>query len=243
MTPYRKTGVAVGVLFLTATITFMVGHTLVLGVLGGPQGPAGAAAEANALTTGTLLFFVDALAVVGIAFLVFPLLKRYSEPLALGYVGLRVGELAAILLLMAPTILLVPLSVASTPDQWALASGGVDASTLKHLLSVAGAQYRAAMALVFLSVGASGAVLSYVLIRSRLVPRPLAVLGAIGYLGMLLGTVLDVFELLDLQQGVGLFLVWPVGLFELVLPLWLFVKGFDTEAVGSSGAGEPRAGG
>ena len=46
---------------------------------------------------------------------------------------------------------------------------------------------------------------------------------------MLLGTALDMFELLDLQ-GIGLVLVSPVGLFEnLVLPVCLIAKGFNTE--------------
>lgn len=224
MKPYRMTGVVIGLLFLTATITFMAGHTLILGVLDVPEGLSRAAAEANALTTGALLFFVDALAVVGIAFLIFPLLKRYSEPLALGYVGLRVGEFAAVLILMASPLLVIPLAVAAP-------AAGLDASTSADLPAVARAQYGAAMALVFLCTGASGTILAYVLTRSTLVPRALAVLSAVGYPALLVGTVLDMLELLDLQQGVGLVLVWPVGLFELALPIWLFVKGFDTESM------------
>lgn len=221
MNTYRKTAVLVGLFFLVATITFMVGHALILGVMDAPDALARAATEANSLATGALLLFVDGLAVVGIAFLVFPVLKLYSEPLALGYVGLRVGEFAAVLVLMAGPLLLVPLAVAAP-------AASLDTSTSTHLLEVASAQYEAAMALVFLCTGASGTVLAYVLIRSRLVPLPLAVLGAIGYPAMLAGTVLDMLRLLDLQQGVGLALVWPVGLFELLLPIWLFIKGFNT---------------
>lgn len=232
MKPYRKTGIAVGLLFLTATIAFYAGHALILGVLDAPDALARAAAEADALTTGALLIFVDGVAVVGIAVLLYPLLKRYSEPLALGYVGMRVVEFAAILLIMAAPLLFVPLAVASTPAEVVVPAGGLDASTSEHMLEVARGQYRAAMALLFLCVAAAGTLLTYVLTRSRLVPRPLAVLGAVGYLAMLLGTVLEMFGLLDLQQGAGLFLVLPVGLFEnLALPMWLFIKGFDTAPV------------
>ncbi|HEX7031002.1 MAG TPA: DUF4386 domain-containing protein [Gammaproteobacteria bacterium] len=219
MKTYRKTGVVIGLFFLIATITFMAGHTLILGAL---DGFAGVATEANALTAGALLLFVDALAVAGIAFLIFPLLKRYSEPAALAYAGLRVGEFAAVLLLMASPLLVVPLAVAAP-------AAGLDASASAHLSGIARAQYDAAMALVFLCTGASGTVLAFVLVRSRLVPLPLAVLGAVGYPAMLAGTALDMLKLLDLQQGAGLLLVWPVGLFELALPVWLFIKGFNTE--------------
>lgn len=224
MKPYRKTGIAVGLLFLAATLAFLAAHELVLGVLEVPDGLARAASQPNPLTTGVLLLFVDALAVVGIAFLLFPLLKSYSEPLALGYVGLRVGEFAAVLLLMAGPLLVVPLAVAAP-------GGGLEGSASGDLAVVARAQYGSAMALVFLCTGASGTILGYVLTRSKLVPRAVALLGAVGYPALLLGTVLEMFELLDLQQGVGLALVCPVGLFELVFPVWLFVKGFDAEAV------------
>lgn len=241
--PYRTTGIVIGLLFILATITFMAGHTLILGVLDASDGLSRAATEANVLTSGALLLFVDALAVVGIALLIFPLFKHYSEPLALGYIGLRVGELAAILLLMAPAILLAFPAVASTPAELASPAGS-DALAMELMLPVATALYRAAMALVFLCVSASGIVLSYVLIRSRLVPRPIAVLGGIGYVAMLLGTVLDMFEVLDLQQGiVALFLAWPVGIFEnLALPVWLFVRGFDTRFLAGSRAGHPGSG-
>lgn len=230
MKPYRTTGIAVGLLFLTATVTFYVGHMLILGILDAPDALARAAAEASGLTTGALLMFVDAVAVVAIAFLLYPLLRRYSEPLAVGYVGMRVAEFAAILLIMAAPLLFVPLSVASASAEVAMTAASSDASTMEPLLAVARGQYRAGMTLLFLCVGTAGTILAWVLTRSRLVPRPLALLGLVGYLAMLLGTALEMFALLDLQQGIGLFLVWPVGLFEVVLPIWLMVKGFNTES-------------
>jgi hypothetical protein len=228
MKPYRKTGVAVGLLFLTATIAFYAADVLILGVLDGPDDLARAAAAANVLRTGALLLFLEGLAAVGIVVIIFPLLKLYNEPLALGYLGLRVGEFAAVLFLMAPPLLVVSFAEA-------LRAGGLDASTSAHLAAVSRAQYWAAMAPpAYLCTSAAGTILAYVLYQSKLVPRPVAVLGAVGYPALLLGTVLELFELLELRQGVGLFLVWPVGLFELVFPIWLIVKGFNTDSIASS---------
>lgn len=227
---YRKTAVAVGLLFLTATAAFLSADALIAGVLKRPDYLVSAAAEANALTTGALLAFATGLAVVAIALLLFPLFKRYSEPLALGYVGLRVGELAAVLLLLATPLLVAPLSQG-------VRDSGLDASASGILGAVLSAQYDVAMLTVFLCTAAAGTVLGYVLYRSRLVPRPIATLGLVGYPAMLAGTVLELFGQLDLQQGVGLALVVPVGLFELVLPIRLIARGFDagslTEATGS----------
>jgi len=52
-------------------------------------------------------------------------------------------------------------------------------------------------------------------------------LGLIGGAVLLLGTALDMFGLIDVDQGAGLLVVLPGGLFELILPIWLIVKGFN----------------
>src|SRR5665811_1886382 len=105
MTPTRKTATVVGALFLTQTVAFIIAEQLITGVLKGPDYLTGIAAYANALTLGGLLAVVSGVAVVGIAVLLFPLLKPTSEPLALGYVCERVIELVLQLLFF----LVVPL--------------------------------------------------------------------------------------------------------------------------------------
>ena len=68
--------------------------------------------------------------------------------------------------------------------------------------------------------------MSYLLLRTRLVPRGLSVLGLVGYPALLLATVLDVLGIVDAVAGAGLVGLVPGGLFELLLPIWLFVRGF-----------------
>ena len=107
MTSSRRTAAIVGLLFLIATVSFSAGDTLIKGVLDRPDHLIGASGDATALAAGALLAFVDGLAVVGIAVLMFPFLRHTSESLALGYVGLRVAELGVVLLYMvAPLIVL-----------------------------------------------------------------------------------------------------------------------------------------
>ena len=103
MTSTRKTSIIVGALFLTQTVTFIIAEQLITAVLKGPDYLTGVSADTNALTAGGLLAVVSGIAVVGIAVLLFPLLKPTSEPLALGYVCERVIELAAVVLPGAST--------------------------------------------------------------------------------------------------------------------------------------------
>jgi hypothetical protein len=80
---------------------------------------------------------------------------------------------------------------------------------------------------VYVPTGIGGLILTYLLFVGRLVPRPIAVLGIVGYASLLLGVLLDLLGVLDMVTGAGLVLVAPGGLFEfVVLPIWLIAKGF-----------------
>jgi len=85
--------------------------------------------------------------------------------------------------------------------------------------------------LVYILNGVLTLILAYLLYQSRLVPRPISVLGLIGGAVLLLGTALAMFGLIDVDQGAGLLVVLPGGLFELILPIWLIVKGFNPSAI------------
>ncbi len=81
---------------------------------------------------------------------------------------------------------------------------------------------------VYLPTGVGGIILTYLLFVSQLVPRPIALLGLVGYVSLTVGVPLDLLGLLDMNTGPGLLLVVPGGLFELVfLPIWLITKGFN----------------
>lgn len=80
---------------------------------------------------------------------------------------------------------------------------------------------------VYIPTGIGGLILNYLLFVSRLVPRPIAVLGLVGYGLFSLGVPLDLLGLLDMNQGLGLVILAPGFLFEfVVLPVWLIAKGF-----------------
>jgi hypothetical protein len=82
---------------------------------------------------------------------------------------------------------------------------------------------------VYIPTGVGGIILTYLLYVSRLVPRPIALLGLVGYASLTIGIPLDLLGVLDLGRGAGMLLVVPGGLFELVfLPVWLITKGFRT---------------
>ncbi|MGH3481530.1 MAG: DUF4386 domain-containing protein [Nocardioidaceae bacterium] len=82
---------------------------------------------------------------------------------------------------------------------------------------------------VYIPTGIGGLILTYLLFVSRLVPRPIAMLGLVGYTCLTLGVPLDLLGVLDMDAGPGQVLLVPGGLFEaVILPTWLIAKGFRT---------------
>ena len=232
MTSSRRTAAIVGLLFLIATVSFIAADTLIKGVLDRPNYLIGASGDATALAAGALLAFVDGLAVVGIAVLMFPFLRHTSEPLALGYVGLRVAELGVVLLYMVVPLIVLALGNGAR-------DGTVDASASQSLGSLLQALRDVTLVLLYLFTGASGIIFAFLLYRSKLVPRPLAVLGLIGYPVLLAGAALAMFGVTDVQQGTGMLAMLPGGLFELILPIWLLAKGFSHPVVPGVTSSDP----
>ncbi|MEZ0074171.1 DUF4386 domain-containing protein [Planotetraspora sp. GP83] len=152
--------------------------------------------DKTALTAGVALMMCSGLAVVGIGLLMYRVLKGFNQKLALWYPVMRVVEFAVSA--TCGIYLLTQLQAVPNTMLW-----------------------------VYIPTGIGGLVFTYLLFVSRIVPQPIAVLGLIGYALLLLGVPLDLFGVLDMDTGLGVFLLAPGGLFELlVLPIWLFAKGF-----------------
>jgi len=223
MNPNRRTAVLVGALFLISTATFIVSNALITPLLGSHNFLAAVADHAQLMIAATLIALIEGTATVGIALALYPILKRQHPALALGYAGMRIAELAiAVVGFGLGGLLLVTLS--------ATAANGANSETLGTLL-VALRHWTLMLVYVYTALG--GLMLSYMLLRNRLVPRWLAVLGLIGYPALLLVAVLDMFGIVDTVAGLGLVGLVPGGLFEFLLPLWLFAKGFNVTALNS----------
>jgi hypothetical protein len=216
MNPNRRTAVLVGALFLVATATFLVSSALITPILDGPAYLAAVGKSSTLVIAAALLALIDGLAVVGIAAALYPILSVRHPALAVAYAGMRIAELAIIAAYVLSPLLLVSLSRSE-----AAADSAMTAAVLLAL------RYWTLM-LVYLFNGVAGLMLGYVLLRTRLVPRPLSVLGLVGYATLFVAAVLDALGVINTSAGAGMVALVPGGLFELVLPIWLFVRGFRT---------------
>jgi hypothetical protein len=93
--------------------------------------------------------------------------------------------------------------------------------------------------LIYTFTAVGGIVFSYLLLVSGLIPRVLSMLGLVGYLALLVGIPTALLGLADLETGWGMIFLVPGGLFELILPLRLLVKGFSVDTAAGPAMGGP----
>jgi hypothetical protein len=220
----RKTALVTGVLFVITYVTSIPAQlVLYTPVLKDANYIAGAGAGADAgVALGALLELLLIIANVGTAVMLFPILKRQSEGLALGYVGARLVESTFIAIGIVSLLAIVTLR-----QEFAGAAGG-DASSFvivgKALVAIHDWTFLLGPGFV-VGVG-NGLILGYLMFRSGLVPRGMAVLGLVG--GPLIcasgiAVLLDVFKP---GSGPQIIATVPEFFWELALGIYLIVNGF-----------------
>jgi hypothetical protein len=188
-----------------------------------------ASANEGQLILVAMLNLVMAIAVAGVAFMIYPILRRVTdtpveEGLAHWYVGTRVTEGVIFIVAVMATLAFVPLS------QEFMAAGAPKASyfqtTAAALESTIDVGY--ALGQTVFAVGA--AMLYYLLLTSKLVPRWLSIWGLIASPLFVVAS-LSLLWTGDTNSTLSTTLYAPMAIQEMVLALWLIVKGFDATAL------------
>ncbi len=222
----RKTAVLVGVLFWISNLVTLVGSVISGPIPNAHDSLVNMYPHATQWVVGTLIAHINDAAIIGYAVLLFPVLKRFGEGLALGYVAFKALE-ATLLVVGASTLLsLIALS------QRYLGAGATDTSFLPATADVALAQQFWAGRLAALAYLVATPILNLQLYRSQLVPRFIPVWGLIAVLMLATGLAIGVG---DPTRGFqpGQLLVIPIILWELFFATWLIVRGFSSIAGGS----------
>ena len=225
MTSSRKTARIVGVLFITAMVAGMLRFVLLDPILDAPDYLIKVSENESKVIIGALSFFILAIALVGIAIMMYPILKKQNEALALGYVGARIIE--GVLFVVA---ILAILTIWTLSQEFVKAGAPDDSyyQTLGELLLAV--RYWAYNVLWPITLSLGGLMFYYLLYQSKLIPRWLSVWGFIGALFFPVAW-LSLFG----PTISGPFLL-PLVLNEMVLAVWLIVKGFNPSAIASLSA-------
>src|SRR5437868_13484686 len=212
MDSLRKTALVAGVLYL---LTFVSIPTLfIYGPVKSVNYILGAGPDTSAII-GAILEIIVALAGIGTAVVLFPVLKKQNEAAALGLVGSRILESGTIFVGVAFLTSIVTLRQAGAGAGALVTSHAL--ATLYDRIFLQGQSFIPAV---------NDLLLGFLLYQSRLVPRGLSLIGIVGGPVLLAGYLAVMFGLIGLHAAPATFAALPVALFEFSLGVYLIVKGF-----------------
>ncbi|MFD0272904.1 DUF4386 domain-containing protein [Kitasatospora sp. NPDC127111] len=222
MVPSRRLATAAGVCFLVTHVASIGGLVLYGPVLSDPDFVVGPGPDGRVLL-GALFEVVLALAVVGTAIALFPVVRRYGEGAAIGYLGLRTLEAAVISVGVVSLLAVVTLRRS--------AAAGTDAATLRTVgrALVAVHDWTFLLGPNFV-LGANTVLVAHLMYRSGLVPRSIAVLGLVGGPLIFASAVAVLFGCYGQLSGWGSLAAVPVFAWELAVALRMILRGFRAPA-------------
>ena len=219
----RKAEIMVATLFLV-TAAVSISTALILDpLLKAPNYLAGLSPNTAAVGLGALGWSINNIGIVFIAVFMYPLLRKLDETAAVGYLAMRIIEGTVMMFGIVATLTLISLSgefiKAGAPlSSWYQTLG--DSLLRARLLALSG------VSLPLLGLG--GCIFTWQLVRFRLVPRVISVVGLVGYALILFAGIASWFGVINVSpSGNASVLAIPVAVFEIILlPFWLFFRGF-----------------
>ncbi|MEK3884370.1 DUF4386 domain-containing protein [Paenibacillus sp. PL2-23] len=161
------------------------------------------------------------LSAVGTAVMLFPYVRRWNEHLALGYLCFRLLEAVFIAIGVVSLFGLLQLSFyyeANGPGvEEQLRAAGVLLQGFHQWTAMLGPNFM---------LGVNTLLYSYLLLRTGLVPRPLAIFGMLTAVMVFVAGMLEMFGVMEPMSAAKGLIALPVGVYELSLAVWLIVRGF-----------------
>ncbi len=223
MNTYKKTARIVGALFITATVASSLGFVILDPILNTPDILVNVSVNITQLIIGVFLLLINCIAVVVIPVMLFPILKKHNEVLAVGYLGFRIIE--SVILIVGLISLLSLLALSQEFGQ----AAAPDSSYFQTLGTLLLAAYEWFLLLgIMIVFSLTALVLNYLLYQSELIPRWLSGWGLIGAILLLAAGLLEIFGFNPTE-----FLSLPIALQEMVFAVWLIVKGFYPTVIAS----------
>jgi len=231
MNTYRKNAVMAGVLYFLGTVFGVLGSVTggkVLSSLTASKPLVGVdilglvTANASRLTGGAFFYLMMGISLVAMTVFLYPIFRKDSKELAMGMVLFRGAlEGTGYFVSTLGILTLVALGneyIATGADSAALQSMGNVLYQFQDRLGAVGP--------IFFLIGATCLYLSFY--RTRLIPRWLTVWGLIGVVSSMASALLLFFHM---DTGYGLYMEMVIAPQEIVMAVWLIVKGFNPSAI------------
>jgi hypothetical protein len=222
--PYKKNAIAIGILFIIATAFLFVGDSFYGPVLDTPDYLQVAYPNRISAVIGMLIEFSCILAIPLIPVFAYPVLRKHSETLALAYVVFRLFEAVLFVLVDITKLTLIKVS------QLYLTAESSTVGLIEDIGATIQGWNEWAWVFYVLIFGFGALIFYFALYQSRLLPRWISIWGLIAIVMMMTSALLAMFGV-ELPDAIFGLLVIPIGVQEMVMALWLIVKGFNSAVV------------
>jgi len=222
----RKTAVIVGILYIIGTVAGILSVAFTSRIFNASDYLARVSANTNQITIGAFFVLIMGFALAMIPVMMFPILKKQNEALALGYLIFR-GALETVTYILCAInwLLLISLSLAYGK---AGIAGSISFQPISALLLAAAD--RSTLMTVF--VFGLGALIFYsLLFKSNLIPRWISIWGLIAIGLHLITGLLIAFGLTSISSQLVVLMDLPIAIQEMVMAVWLIAKGFGPSAI------------
>jgi hypothetical protein len=231
MNTTKKSAIIVGVLFILAAVTAIIGLILYKPILNGPDYLINGSDHANLVTLGALMELILVASAICTATTMFPILRRYNETIALWHVCFRFLEAIVITIGVISVLSLLTLSrefvAAGAPDTASFQTSGIVLKAVHDWTFMLGPLFM---------LGINTMMYSYIFYKTKLVPRFIPILGMTGATLVFICALLVMFGVIQQISVWGAILALPVAANEMILAVWLIVKGFNESAHASMSA-------
>ena len=216
------TAVLVGLFFIIGTVSGVLSMIFLGSFMEDPEYLTSIAANGNKVVIGVLCILTMGFALTMVPVLLYPIFRKFNQTLAMGAVVFR-GALEAVVYMAQAVLWLLLLSV----SQGFSVAGSADVPVFQNIgaLFISADAWIAHILSIVFSLGAL--MIYWVFYRSKLIPRWLSIWGIVGGILYFAAPIAGLF---DLDLG---FLMLPLALQEMVLALWLIIKGFNPNAIAS----------
>jgi hypothetical protein len=219
MNSYRRKTLVTGILIISGMVA---GILSVAPAIDAPDFLIKASANANQVIIGAISQFIMSIAYLGVAIILYPILRKYNNSLALGFLSFRI--VAAVFIVIGVIFLLLLLTLSQEFIK-AVPQDSQYFQILGNLLRTGRDLVNHVFMILALCIG--GLMFYYILFQTRLVPRWLSVWGLLGTTIAIIASLLIFFHSIDIITPVYMILNMPIALLVIILAIWLIVKGFD----------------
>ncbi|MCK1999919.1 DUF4386 domain-containing protein [[Brevibacterium] frigoritolerans] len=222
----KKSELIIGVLFILAAATAIIGLNLYNPVLTGSNYLVDGPEHANRVILGALMELILVVSAIGTSTTLFPILRRYNETIALWHICFRFLEAIIITVGIISVLSLLTLSqefqTIANPNIASFEASGTVLKAIHEWTFLLGPNFM---------LGINTMMYSYIFYKTKLVPRFIPILGMTGSTLILLAALLEMFDVIEQISVWGAILSLPVFANEMILAGWLIVKGFNTTAL------------